>query len=792
MGRPRRKATEPTMPTRARSMIVAMVGAAAVTAQFVAGKATRDALFLTSLDFTALPAMLMATSVCSILLLAAHGRVARAITPAILLPAALIASGALFLGEWLMRSAAPSATAVIVYLHVSVSGALLASGFWLIVSERFDPRTAKRRFGQIAGAGTLGGLLGALFAERVASTSGVPAMLLFLAAFQFLTAWLVRLVALPAPRAAPGASIEAAASIPAPIRCGLRVVAQAPHLHHLAALVLLGTTSAALLEYLFKAKVVEAFGPGDNLLRFFALYYAGSNLITFILQTASSRAMLERFGLALTLSTPAIAALAGSIGGLVAPGFGSLLIARGGESIFRGSWFRAGYELFYTPIPAAEKLAAKSVIDVGFDRLGDAVGGGLVRLAVLFAPAAQTSAILWLTVVSSVGAIVAASRLNHWYVQTLEKSLVKRAGGIDLSDGDDDSMRRLMVGMRKGNASRRLRLVDTDASTRLPEAGTQTPGLPAVALAEAGPIRSIRRDPELSDICVLRSGDTKRAIDVLSREDGLTAALIPHAIPLLAVNPLADYALFALRKVAEEHVGELADALLNPNQDYAVRRRLARVFSVCVSQRAADVLLLALDDQRFDVRFQAARSLAAIRDRNPRVGIVRERIYEVVLREVTVGRPVWESRRLLDGFVGASPLDAFVRDRAGQSLAHVFTLLSLVLPREPLQIAFRSLHSADRHLRGTALEYLNGVLPPAIRQPLWPFLAHPRARRPARQRDEVMADLLRSDPSVLRNIAEGEATGGLRGRAGVDAPGARHPAEESHHAANRRSPSPRL
>ena len=48
--------------------------AAAVTAQFVGSEAARDALFLTSLDFTALPAMLIATSVCSLLLVAANGR----------------------------------------------------------------------------------------------------------------------------------------------------------------------------------------------------------------------------------------------------------------------------------------------------------------------------------------------------------------------------------------------------------------------------------------------------------------------------------------------------------------------------------------------------------------------------------------------------------------------------------------------------------------------------------------------------------------------------------------------
>jgi hypothetical protein len=39
-------------------MLIAAFSAAAVSAEFVGGKATRDALFLTALDITALPAML--------------------------------------------------------------------------------------------------------------------------------------------------------------------------------------------------------------------------------------------------------------------------------------------------------------------------------------------------------------------------------------------------------------------------------------------------------------------------------------------------------------------------------------------------------------------------------------------------------------------------------------------------------------------------------------------------------------------------------------------------------------
>jgi HEAT repeat protein len=213
-----------------------------------------------------------------------------------------------------------------------------------------------------------------------------------------------------------------------------------------------------------------------------------------------------------------------------------------------------------------------------------------------------------------------------------------------------------------------------------------------------------------------------------------------------------------LRKVAEERVGTLIDALIDPNQDFAVRRRLARVFGVCVSQRAADGLLLGLEDLRFEVRYQCGRSLASIIEKNPRVRIDKDKVFEVVRREVAVGRPIWDSHRLLDKLDvsdSESFVDQFVKDRANQSLAHVFTLLSLVLPTEPLQIAFRGLQTDDQSLRGTALEYLEGVLPPTIRDRLWPYLEdHRSTSRVTRPREEILADLLRSNQSIVMSLEE--------------------------------------
>jgi AAA family ATP:ADP antiporter len=191
------------------------------------------------------------------------------------------------------------------------------------------------------------------------------------------------------------------------------------------------------------------------------------------------------------------------------------------------------------------------------------------------------------------------------------------------------------------------------------------------------------------------------------------------------------------------------------------------VFSVCVSQRAADGLLLGLDDVRFEVRFHCARSLALILEKNPRIRVDRERVFDVVLAEVEVGRPVWEGHRLLKEAEGQEErffADEFVKDRASRSLAHVFTLLSLVLPFEPLQISYRGLHTEDDQLRGTALEYLESVLPKSIREGLWPYIEERRGPldRTPRPREEILADLMKSHQSIAVSL---EALR-LRARAG--------------------------
>ena len=56
---------------------------------------------------------------------------------------------------------------------------------------------------------------------------------------------------------------------------------EAPFLRNLGLLVLLGTISAALLDYLFKSGAVRTMGKGPELARYFALFYTANQVVTF-------------------------------------------------------------------------------------------------------------------------------------------------------------------------------------------------------------------------------------------------------------------------------------------------------------------------------------------------------------------------------------------------------------------------------------------------------------------------------------------------------------------------------
>jgi ATP/ADP translocase len=698
---------------------VASLTAFTMIAHQVGGKAARDALFLSSFEVTALPYMIMGSAIFSVIVALAVSRLMSVTAPARLMPAAFTASGLLQLAEWALVLESPRMAAVAVYLHFGSLGAVLISGFWSVVNERFDPRSAKRQIGKIAGAGTFGGLVGGFLAERVAATLTIGTMLPVLAVLHLLCALAFRRMGSPPRRPPEPAS-------------GMQVLKEVPYLRSLGGLVLLATCGGVLVDYFFKAQASAVY-RGEDLMRFFGIFYGVTGLLTFMVQTGLSRISLQKLGLAQTVATLPAAVAAGSAFSLLIPGLWAPLATRASEMILRSSLFRSGYELLFTPISRREKRATKQILDVGSDRLGDLLGGGAVRLLLLLGPAVGNDAILWTAIAISSSALVITSRLGRGYVHALEQSLMRRAIDLDVDEIQDMTTRSTVL-RRSG-----YRIEDTIVGS-LP--GTDAP----------------RTSRPFDPMTALQSGDPGRVRQALRVPDRLDRSHVPYLVPLLASPELASEALATLRRIAPRVVGQLTDFLLDPEQDFTVRRRLPRVLASVPSKRAIDGLLLGLEDQRFEVRYQCGRSLASIREKQPGIEIPASAVLESIKREVSVGKRVWDSQRMLEGMEETedSPLVTDVlRVRANRSLEHVFTLLSLILPKDPLRLAWLGLHTRDELIRGTALEYLESVLPEDVRELLWPYLEDNRVRRASgRTRDQILADLVNSNPSLQISLAE--------------------------------------
>ena len=103
-----------------------------------------------------------------------------------------------------------------------------------------------------------------------------------------------------------------------------------------------------------------------------------------------------------------------------------------------------------------------------------------------------------------------------------------------------------------------------------------------------------------------------------------------------------------------------------------------------------------------------------------------ESIYAATLKEITIAERLSEAPRVLDRYEDHTDSPSYALwNSTDIRLEHIFRLLSLCLPREPLHVAFQALHTDDAYLRGTALEYLESILPSGVRENLWQFLEGP-------------------------------------------------------------------
>jgi len=304
---------------------------------------------------------------------------------------------------------------------------------------------------------------------------------------------------------------------------------------------------------------------------------------------------------------------------------------------------------------------------------------------------------------------IVARRLRPEYVSALEGGLRRQSSDLELAveySMADFTVARSMAGLDQ-----------------------------AAVLKALGPQAAVRAippppDPVVAAIVEYRSGDPLR-IRAALRNPPRDPLIIGALVQLLANDDAVRMVVSALGTFGSRAAGEMVSVLLDPVTPDVIRRRLPLALKSCPSPIARDGLLAALEAFDFEFRLRCGRAVLALTDEHP-----------------SLLKPVPAALSLVEQELSGNPAPPLVRE-------HVFNLLALALEREPVRIAARAFSTDDAYLRGTALEYLETVLPEHLSSALQPLLATP-GPPPARRRpaSEVRSELLRAGMTMTVSLDE--------------------------------------
>jgi hypothetical protein len=234
-------------------------------------------------------------------------------------------------------------------------------------------------------------------------------------------------------------------------------------------------------------------------------------------------------------------------------------------------------------------------------------------------------------------------------------------------------------------------------------------------------------DELFATVGALVTGDPERARRAL-RGASSDARLVPYVLPLLGDAALADDARMELRWQVTRISGQLSDALVDPDIPIAAREKIPEIIEIWHSPRALEALTQGLDAGEFAIRKASALAMARMRARSGSLRVSRRVVYRVVIRELSLNDGHW------------------TRDSAGglsDRLRYVFTVLALGTEQELINQCVEALQGDDPMRRGTALEYLENVLPSGVRELLWPRLSLKYLRAKSRRaRRQIVEELV--------------------------------------------------
>ena len=258
------------------------------------------------------------------------------------------------------------------FLWITVFNLFAVAVFWSFMADVYDNAEAKRYYGYIGAAGTIGAIFGPILTRALVERVGIANLMLVSAGFLALCiVCLLRLRGYAVQREAQRKLASGEVPMGGTVWAGLKLVAKEPLLRWMAVLTLFGVGVGTLL-YNEQAAIVRKFYPDPELA---TAYYANIDLavnaLTLFVQVFVTRALLSRFGIGPALLIP---------GGAIILGYAALaasplpLLVAVVQVVTRASEFslaKPARETIYTRVGREWRYKAGAAIDTVIYRGGD-------------------------------------------------------------------------------------------------------------------------------------------------------------------------------------------------------------------------------------------------------------------------------------------------------------------------------------------------------------------------------------------------------------------------------------
>lgn len=197
-------------------------------------------------------------------------------------------------------------------LWITVFNLFAVAVFWSFMADVFTNVEARRYYGYIGAAGTMGAFLGPALTKSLVVRVGIPNMMLVSAfLFSVCVLCIFRLRTWAVAREAERRQASGEIPMGGEVLAGLKLIVREPLLRWLAVMVVMGVGVGTLLYNEQNAIARTMFASAEARADYFATLDLAVNSLTLVVQLLLTRTLLSRFGIAPALLIPGAAIILG-------------------------------------------------------------------------------------------------------------------------------------------------------------------------------------------------------------------------------------------------------------------------------------------------------------------------------------------------------------------------------------------------------------------------------------------------------------------------------------------------